>query len=386
MTFLAYFRCIDCGKTFVPDKIHYLCDVCGAAYRPGMPLPGVLEAVYDYDAIAYAWRQRPDIRLFSAVDPVHYPDLPVGNTPFFRSERLATHLQCPHLWIKYDGLNPSGSLKDRASMMMVAEARRLGIDRIVAASTGNAACSLAAICANAGIQAVIFAPAKAPPAKLIQILVHGAELHKVDGTYDDAYAAALDYASENECLIRNTGYHPFTIEGKKSAGLEIYTQYGQVPDWIIIPVGDGVILAAIHKAFLDLKRCGITDRLPRLLAVQADTSNAIFNYWRTGVYQDAANPQTVADSISVRSPSCAHWSIRALMETQGDAILVSDTEILQAQKELAAFSGVFAEPSSSSTLAGLRNALVQGIIGRDESIALLVSGHGLKDPSAVKLG
>jgi len=386
MTFLSYYRCIDCGKTFVADAVHYLCDECASDYRPGIPLPGVLEAVFDYAAIAYAWQDNPDIRLFSAVDPVYFPDLPVGDTPFFRSERLASHLQCPNLWIKFDGLNPSGSLKDRASMMIVAEARRLGIKQIVTASTGNAACSLAALCANAGIQAVIFAPAQAPPAKLIQILVHGAELHKVEGTYDYAYAAALDYAAHHECLIRNTGYHPLTIEGKKSAGLEIYVQHGKVPDWIVIPVGDGVILSAIHKAFLDLKRTGIIDRLPRLLAVQAESSDAIFNYWKTGVYRDAAQPRTVADSISVRTPSCAHWSIQALQETQGDAVLVTDSEILPAQKELAAYAGVFAEPSSSSTLAGLRKALTQGIVKQDDSVVLLVTGHGLKDPGAVKLG
>lgn len=228
---------------------------------------------------------------------------------------------------------------------------------------------------------MIFAPAAAPPAKLVQILVHGAELHKVNGSYDDAYAAALDYAATHDCLVRNTGYHPLTIEGKKSVGLEIYVNNGyRTPDWIVIPVGDGVILSAIHKAFIDLQRSGITTRLPRLLAVQAESSNAIHNYWNTGSYRDAAQPTTIADSISVRTPSCAHWSIRALNETDGDTILVSDTEILQAQKDLAAIAGVFAEPTSSSTLAGLYKGLSEAIIEHDENVVLLVSGHGLKTP------
>jgi len=385
MTHFTHYRCTNCGKTFEPDTVRYLCPDCSVGYRPGVPLPGVLEAMFDYNAIAAAWQKKPDILLFSALDPCYYPDMPVGNTPYFLPNRLANQTGIHDLWIKYDGLNPSGSLKDRASMMVVAEAKRLGYDRIVAASTGNAACSLAALCANAGIQAVIFTPAAAPPAKLVQILVHGADLHKVDGTYDDAYAAALAYAAENDCLVRNTGYHPLTIEGKKSAGLEIYVQNGfRTPDWILIPVGDGVILAGIHKAFLDLQRSGITSRLPRLLAVQAERSDAIYNYWKTGAYRDAIQPSTRADSISVRTPSCAHWSIRALKETNGDAVLVSDADILIAQKELAAIAGVFAEPSSSSTLAGLKQALSDGIIDLDDNVVLLVTGHGLKDPGSVK--
>ena len=147
MTHLTHYRCTDCGKTFEPDTVRYLCPECSAGYRPGNPLPGVLEAIFDYDAIATAWKKDPSILLFSAVDPFYYPDLPVGNTPYFLSLRLSDKTGIDDLWIKYDGLNPSGSLKDRASMMMVAEARRLGIERIVTASTGNAACSLAALCA-----------------------------------------------------------------------------------------------------------------------------------------------------------------------------------------------------------------------------------------------
>jgi len=352
-----------------------------------MPLLGVLEAMFDYPAIAKAWMELPDPLLFSAVHPQFYPPIPVGNTPYFKAPRLSEKIGLPQLWIKNDALNPSGSYKDRASQVVVADATQKGIAEIVAASTGNAASSLACIAASVGKQAVIFAPAAAPPAKLIQIQVHGAKLNKVQGTYDDAFKAALDYSATHNCLNRNTGYNPLTVDGKKSAGLEIYLQNGQqVPDWIVIPVGDGVILSGIHKAFTDLLRAGITDKLPRLLAVQAASSDAITSYWETGKYQDARQPATIADSISVKTPALAHWAVQSIKESNGKAIRVSDAEIQDAQLELAQLAGVFAEPSSSATLAGLKLAIAKGWIpaSAGTTIVLLITGHGLKDTAAVK--
>ncbi|MCK9310062.1 MAG: threonine synthase [Candidatus Cloacimonetes bacterium] len=385
--FLSHFRCTQCGKEFEPLGLHYLCDICSKDYKPGMPLLGVLEAMFDYPAIAKAWMELPDPLLFSAVHPQFYPPIPVGNTPYFKAPRLSEKIGLPQLWIKNDALNPSGSYKDRASQVVVADATQKGIAEIVAASTGNAASSLACIAASVGKQAVIFAPAAAPPAKLIQIQVHGAKLNKVQGTYDDAFKAALDYSATHNCLNRNTGYNPLTVDGKKSAGLEIYLQNGQqVPDWIVIPVGDGVILSGIHKAFTDLLRAGITDKLPRLLAVQAASSDAITSYWETGKYQDARQPATIADSISVKTPALAHWAVQSIKESNGKAIRVSDAEIQDAQLELAQLAGVFAEPSSSATLAGLKLAIAKGWIpaSAGTTIVLLITGHGLKDTAAVK--
>jgi len=412
-TNLITYRCTQCGKEFGTDRLHYLCDDCSRNYAPGMPLLGVLEAVFDYEAIAKAWKDNPDPLLFSAVDSKFYPPIPVGNTAFFSPALLQT--RCPqlrNLWIKNDSLNPSGSYKDRASQLVVADAVQKGIDEIVCASTGNAASSLACIAASAGKKAVIFAPESAPLAKLIQIQVHGAELHKVQGTYDDAFKAALDYTATHECMCRNTGYHPLTVDGKKSAGLEIYIQNGfRVPQWIVIPVGDGVILTGIYKAFIDLQRAGIIDRLPKLLAVQAESSDAITNYWESGIYTDAVKPATIADSISVKTPALAHWAVKAIIDTNGKAIRISDSEIQQAQLELARYAGVFAEPSSAATLAGLKKAIDKGWIPasegtteretgttkrdtemtdretglREEQIVLLITGNGLKDPAAVKL-
>jgi threonine synthase len=383
--FLLAYRCIECGREFDPLQLNYLCPDCSRDYKPGMPLKGVLEAVFDYKKIARKWKTKPDPLLLSAVDPKFYPPLPVGNTPLYRPSNHPT-FKPSNLLLKLDSHNPSGSYKDRASQLVVADATQKGINEIVAASTGNAASSLACLAASAGKKAVIFAPESAPPAKLIQIQAHGATLNKVKGSYDDAFKAALEYTVSHNCLCRNTGYHPLTVDGKKSSGLEIFLQCGkQVPDWIVIPVGDGVILTGIYKAFLDLQRAGVTDRLPRLLCVQAESSDAITGYWETGVYQDAAKPDTCADSISVRTPALGHWAVLALWETDGKAQRVSENEIHAAQLELARNWGVFAEPSSSATLAGLKKAMQKGWIKPQDKVVLMITGHGLKDPGAVKL-
>lgn len=395
MSYLSSLRCTMCGLEYEPGELYYLCENCSKEYRPGMPLKGILEAVFDYAAIKKAWEAFlsafPDAgerkkmeelcELFSPLDKEHYPNLPVGYTPLIE----CTNLVAEPLFLKFDGLNPSGSLKDRASQLVVAEAKRLGIREIVTASTGNAASSLAALCAAAGIKAVIFTPAQAPVAKLVQIRIHGAELHKVDGTYDDAFAQALQYSSEHECLNRNTAYHPYTIEGKKTAGLELFIQMKGVPDYIFVPTGDGVILAGMHKAFSDLRQAGFTDSLPILVAVQAESSDAITAYLENGYYRDAAAPSTVADSISVKTPSAAHLAYRALKECGGLAIRVSDEEILAAQKVLAERSGIFAEPSSAATLAAYYKAKEQAWIKDKASTVLMLTGHGLKDIQAVNL-
>lgn len=394
MTYLNSLRCTMCGKEFDPSPLNYLCDKCAQDYRPGMPLKGILEAVFDYDGIKSGWMEYlsafPNAgaqqqmeklcELFCPLEKEYFPPLPVGYTPLIECANFAAET----LYLKFDGVNPSGSFKDRASFLMVAEANRLGIREIVAASTGNAASSLAAICAAAGLQAVIFTPAAAPEAKLVQIRIHGAELHAVEGTYDDAFAQALDYAANHECLNRNTAYHAYTIEGKKTAGLELFIQMKAVPDYIFIPTGDGVILSGIHKAFRDLMLAGLCDRLPKLVAVQAESSDAICSYLENGYYRDALNPQTVADSISVKTPSAAHLAYQALQDSSGLGIRVSEGEILAAQRVLAERSGIFCEPSSAGTLAAYYHAKEQALIEDGAKSVLMLTGHGLKDIQAVQ--
>ena len=377
-----YYECSSCGKTYKRDEVRYLCSDCSLDYKPGEPLKGVLLAKFDYDFIGRKFsKDNPDVNLFSAVEEKYFPEFKCGDTPYLSFSKLNKLTGFENLWIKNDSLNPSGSFKDRASFLVVAEANRINEDTIVAASTGNAASSLAAVCAAADKKAIIFVPESAPKAKLLQMYIYGADVRKVKGTYDDAFRLSLEYTEKNKGLNRNTAYHPLTIEGKKSAGLEIFIQNDfKVPDAILVPVGDGVIISGIYKAFYDLKEAGITEKLPKLVCVQAESSNAIHNFIRTGVYKNAVNPVTVADSISVSAPSNAFMAVKAVKESNGFSVTVSDDEIMVAQRELAMSAGIFAEPSCSTVLAALKKS--KETLNKNEQIVLLITGSGLKDIEA----
>jgi len=387
MVAFAY-RCSVCRRRFGRDEVRYLCPECGKSYRPGMPLRGVLTAEFDYASIRRKFRKtRPDWSLFSAVEPRYFPPYEMGATPFFRSAALGDVFALADVWIKNDALNPSGSLKDRASFLVAAEANRLGEKTLVTASTGNAASSLAAVCAACGKRAVIFVPQSAPRAKLAQMLVHGAFVVPVKGTYDDAFRLSLEYTARHGGLSRNTGYHPLTIEGKKSVGLEIWQQNGwRVPSVIVVPTGDGVILGGVFKAFHDLREAGLIARLPRLVCVQAEASCAIHRYISTGRYRNSSNPATIADSISVSVPSNAHLARTAVLRSRGFSLTVSDREILEGQRALAAASGVFAEPAAAAAVAALGKLRHSRQLRPRDQVVVLVTGHGLKDVDAALKG
>jgi threonine synthase len=379
-----HYLCTTCGKTYKRDDVRYLCPDCAKDYRPGIPLVGVLSAQFDYAAIRKRFKKlSPDWSLFSAVEDKHYPPYPFGHTPFFPVAALGKTLGFENVWLKNDGLNPSASLKDRASFLVVAEANRLKEPSIVTASTGNAASALAAVCAAAGKQAIIFVPESAPRAKLVQMVLYGARVIPVRGSYDDAFRLSLEYTTRKGGLNRNTAYHPLTIEGKKTVGLEIYEQNQfKVPDVILVPVGDGVIISGVFKAFYDLKAAGLIAKLPRLVCVQAERSAAIHHYIRSGKYRDARRPDTIADSISVSIPSNAHMARKAVIESRGFSLTVTDQEILRGQRFLAEKAGVFAEPAAAATVAALKKLRGSELLGRKEQIVLLITGHGLKDVEA----
>lgn len=378
------YTCSSCARRYGRDEVRYLCPECGRAYRPGVPLLGVLTAEFDAGEIRRRFRKsQPDWSLFSAVEPRHYPPYAMVPTPFFRAAALGAAAGLSNVWIKNDALNPSGSLKDRASFLVVAEAGRLGERTLVAASTGNAASSLAAVCAAAARRAVIFVPRSAPRAKLVQMLLHGAAVVPVNGTYDDAFRLSLEYTARHGGLNRNTAYHPLTIEGKKTAGLEIWMQNRwRAPSVILVPTGDGVILAGVAKAFEDLLAARLIARLPRLVCVQAARSDAIHRYVTTGAYRSARNPATIADSISVCVPSNAHLARAAVLRSGGSSVTVSDREIMEGQRALASTSGVFAEPAAAAGAAALMKLRAAGLAAPGEQVVVLVTGHGLKDIDA----
>lgn len=373
------YKCTSCGKEFKRDEVRYLCPFCSIDYRPGIPLKGVLKAEFDYNYIKQHFsKKNPDFSLFSAVEKSYFPPYPMGNTPLIKSNWFSEFLGVENLLIKYDGLNPSGSLKDRASFLLVAEATRIGEERIVCASTGNAASALAAVCANAKKKAVIFVPKTAPKAKLVQIVLYGAEIILVDGSYDDAFAMSLRFTQNKGGLNRNTAYHPLTIEGKKTVSLEIFAQMNfDVPDAIFVPVGDGVIISGVYKGFYDLFKAKLIKKMPALISVQAKGSNAINSFIRSGKYRDCKNPSTIADSISVSTPSNSYMAKEAVEKTGGMTIDVSDTEILKSQRLLASSTGIFAEPAASAACAGAIK--LRGRLNQFKKVLILITGNGLKD-------
>jgi threonine synthase len=320
-----------------------------------------------------------------------------GWTPVYRLERLARQLGLEHLWLKDESRNPTASFKDRASAVVVARAREIGAEVIVTASTGNAGAALAGMCAALGQKAVIFAPRSAPPAKVAQLLVYGARVILVDGTYDQAFDLTIQAAQEFGWYCRNTGYNPFTAEGKKTAALEIWEWWGEEhhtwhtpgspldhhrPLTIFVSVGDGNIISGIHKGFKDLLVLGWIDRLPRLIGVQAEGSAAIANAFHAGNEQVVpVSARTIADSISVDLPRDGVRAVRAARETGGSYILVSDDEILQAIASLGT-QGIFAEPAGAAAYAGLVKAAAQGIVQPDDPVVVVNTGSGLKDVRA----
>lgn len=350
---------------------------------------GVLEVVLD--ALPSRWPAAPasSAEFLSAFLPVpsseFFPPLPVGGTPLLEVPGLRRALGMKRLWVKDDTRNPSGSTKDRASFLVVAKAREYGCKTVATASTGNAATALACVAAASGIGAVVFVPASAPEAKLVQMLSYGALVLRVDGTYDDAFELCLAACREFGWYNRNTALNPFTIEGKKTAALEIAADLApECPDVVLVPTGDGVILSGIAKGFADLQRCGLIQRMPRLIAVQPEGSAAIVHALRKGAdtITPVANASSVADSLTVQAPRNALQCLRVVRASGGGGVTVSDDAILEAIAELARLTGVFAEPAGAAVLPGLRAALEQGMVTRDERVVLLVTGAGLKNVPA----
>jgi len=293
----------------------------------------------------------------------------------------------PRIWIKDDTRNPSGSTKDRASQLVVTKALEYGADTIATASTGNAATALAAVAAAAGVRAVVFVPADAPPAKLVQMMSYGAGVLPVTGSYDDAFELSLAACERFGWTNRNTAFNPFTIEGKKTAALEIAAAMApEAPDAIVVTAGDGVITAGLAKGFADLEAAGLIARRPRLIVVQPEGTAAIATALRNGA--DEIEPVTgatsIADSLTVEAPRNALLCLREVRASCGAGVIVSDDAILAAIPRLARLTGVFAEPSAAASLAGFDTAIDEGLIDRDERVVLMITGSGLKDVAAAR--
>ncbi|NQV50896.1 MAG: threonine synthase [Candidatus Marinimicrobia bacterium] len=379
-------KCHQCSWFLPVDPFHYTCPKCGKN----------LDFIYDYDKIRADWtttdlenNKEKSIWRYLPLLPVKMSpektSLRIGGTPLVNFPELARKHALTSFQIKDDSRNPSGSLKDRASELAIQHAREQGKTTITAASTGNAGSSLAALSAYHGIQSVIFAPASAPPAKLTQILQHGAKLVPVDANYDTAFDLAYEWAISHGDYCRNTGINPVLAEGKKTVALEIAEQNKwQVPDHIFIPVGDGCIISGVFKGFFDLMGLGWTDSMPALHAVQAEGSAAIVDSLNRGGKITPVQARTVADSISVDKPRDGDKARRAILESGGLGFKVSDDEILAAQKRLSASTGIFAEPAAAAAYAGFLQAADKKLFNSNDKVVILITGSGLKDTASAQ--
>ena len=380
MNHVKYGQCVQCGKTYPAARDLTTC-TCG----------GVLEIVYDYDSIKtrltrekLAARQDRTMWRYRELLPVEEDTPPtplrVGGSPLYEEPRLAEMLGLKKLWVKDDGQNPTGALKDRASAMAVAKAWEAGAQVIACSSTGNAASSLAGNAAAAGLKTYIFVPSRAPKGKVAQLMTFGATVISVQGSYEETFELSRQAIDRWGWYNRNAAINPYLSEGKKTVAYEILEQLSwQVPDYIAISVGDGCTIAGLWKGLKDLYAIGLIDRLPRLISAQAEGCCPINRAVAEGGDWKPMEENTFADSIAVGVPRNGEKALAAIRESGGLAVNVSDREIMEAQQFLGRTCGVFGEPAGVTGTAGVKKLCEQGLLGEDDTVVSVVTGNGLKD-------
>ena len=373
-------KCVKCGKLYEATPNLTNCS-CG----------GILDIVYDYDYIKAnltkeklaarrdnsMWRYR---ELLPVEEDTPNTPLRVGWSPLYEADRLAKQLGIKKLYVKDDGINPTASLKDRASAMAVAKAREAGAEVIACSSTGNAASSLAGNAAAAGLKTYIFVPSRAPKGKVAQLMTFGATVISVQGSYEDTFELSKAAIDRWGWYNRNAAINPYLSEGKKTVALEIMEQLGWVvPDYIAISVGDGCTIAGLWKGLKDLYAIGFIDRLPRLISAQAAGCCPLNRAIAENQPWHPMEENTLADSIAVGVPRNPDKALNAIRESDGVAVNVSDGEILDAMRLLGRTQGVFGEPAGGTGTAGVKKALELGLISPEATVVSIVTGNGLKD-------
>jgi len=394
MSHYSGFKCSICGKDYLPASVIYTCSQCGGNLDVVLDFDHIKQKYQPEDIISRSdfsmWRYLP---LLPVSDPggAGTPLHSVGWTPLFTPTALQLQLGLQHFWIKDEGRNPTASYKDRASAVVLARAREIEAKVVVTASTGNAGAALAGLSAAVGQKAIIFAPKDAPPAKVAQLLVYGAMVILVDGNYDSAFDLTVEASREFNWYCRNTGYNPFTLEGKKTGAFEIWEQISlhleedSKPLCIFVSVGDGNIISGLHKGFKDLTALGWLKQMPRIFGVQSEKSAAIANaFFADSEKIIPVSATTLADSISVDMPRDGVRAVRAAKETNGSFITVPDDDIIMGISELGGH-GIFTEPAGSAAFAGLKKAIATGMILEDDPVVVVNTGNGLKDIRAAMM-
>ncbi len=391
-----FYKCSDCNDNFDSEYIeqngYYLCPKCGAIPK-NAPLKGVLDVIYDFDYILTKYNLSRIKEAISA-DPESLPELfPLNfsnnllqNISEGDKEKISLtslfysiNYKNKKLFLMDESRNPTFSYKDRASILVALKAIQLNKKAIICASTGNAGSSIAGISARLGIKSLIFVPEKIPTPKKLQIEMYGAELIRVNGDYDLAFDLSLIYTDKLKLYNRNTAYNPITIEGKKTAAYDIYNRFKDIglPDIIIIPAGDGVILGGIYKGFKDLLNLKLIDKLPQLVVTQPSNGSAIIDYLETGkfIYK---NSETIADSLSAGAPRNLYNAVKAIKESNGFGIRIDDLTTLKFQRVLSAEYGILVEPAAAITLAAYDD-MIKNFNCDNKKVLLLLTGNGLKD-------
>ncbi|HLK62518.1 MAG TPA: threonine synthase [Bryobacteraceae bacterium] len=388
MNFVQGLHCVFCDS-LLPVRVGDTCPHCG--------ITGILDVEYDYAAIGRAlsrrtlagrsdrsqWRYR---ELLPISNESNVPALSVGWTPLTPAPSLARHLGVSTLFLKDDGRNATGSLKDRASAIGAVKAREKRRRIIACASTGNAASSCSGMAASMGLRSVIFLPERAPEPKVTQLLIFGATVLRVRGSYEQAFQLCQQACEQWGWYNRNSAINPYLMEGKKTVGLEIGEQLDWQPtDWVAVSVGDGCTVAGVWKAFREMKALGWISHTPRILGVQAEGAAPITKAFRTGAPLETMEPRTIADSIAVGVPRNWKKAVLAVHESGGAMINVSDDEILEAMRYTGRLSGVFAEPAAAAAVAGLRRAVDDQLVDHHTTAVALITGNGLKDVQSARV-
>jgi threonine synthase len=386
-SYITHLECVECGSKYFEKDDVLLCPACVEQGKPG-----ILDVCYDYEAISRAlsreilaenrekgiWRYLPLLPVDIDAGTTH---LRVGSTPLYESTSLGRAIGLEKLHVKDEGLNPTGSLKDRASAIAVSKALERGASMIACASTGNAATSLAGNAASVGLGTCIFVPERAPQGKVAQLLIYGATVIVVKGSYKDAFDLSSEAIEKWGWYNRNAAINPYLVEGKKTVSFEIAEDLNwEVPDWVVLSVGDGCTIAGVWKGFKELKASGLINRVPKIAGVQAEGCAPIFEAFQQGSY--GVKPweeNTLADSIAVGVPRNPRKALISLYESKGTVCTVSDDDILLAMRIIGQTTGIFAEPAAAAGVAGLTKLVSEGVIKSDERVVAILTGNGLKD-------
>lgn len=378
---VKHLKCVKCGKTYTATADATTCN-CG----------GILDVIYDYEYIKTIFskdvlKNREDQTMFRYREllPIEESTIPqglrVGNSPLYSADKIAKILGIKKLYIKDDGVNPTSSLKDRASAMAVTKAIEAGYSTIACSSTGNAASSLAGNAAAAGLKTYIFVPQRAPKGKIAQLLMFGANLTAVQGSYEETFELSKKAIEKYGWYNRNAAINPYLSEGKKTVSLEIIEQLNfNAPDYVAVSVGDGCTIAGVYKGLYDMYNVGLINKIPRLISVQASGCCPINVAAKSKTLEWIPQEEnTYADSIAVGVPRNPDKAIRAILDSNGITVNVTDDEIKDAQRFLAKECGVFGEPAGVTATAGLKKLCESGIIEKDATVVSIVTGNGLKD-------